>query len=135
MYIRQKKKIKRDLLNHALLKTGVPDIVNSTEVVPGGNVVVAWEPPLEGACPVIMYNVYYRQVTRKSKWQSVTVNGKTVSYTLQLKCREDYEVAVTSLSGYKESAFNESKIWKFKTQGGDVAYYNKSYRDTYKNLV
>ena len=103
---------------HVLLKIGVPDIVNSTKTVPGGTVVVAWETPFEGACPVITYTVYYRKVAKNSKWQSVTVKGKTDSYTLQLKCKEEYEVAVTSLSGYKESAFNESKIWKFKTQGG-----------------
>ena len=122
------------MLNHIFLKIGVPDIVNSTKAVPGGSVVAAWEPPIEGACPVITYTVYYREVAKKSKWQSVTVRGKTNSYTLQLKCREEYEVAVTSLSGYKESAINESKIWKFKTQGGDVAY-NKSCSDTYRNCT
>ena len=120
-----------NVLNHILLKIGVPDIVNSTKAVPGGTVVVAWDPPFEGACPVIMYTVYYRKVAKNSKWQSVTVKGKTNSYTLQLKCREEYEVAVTSMSGYKESAFNESKIWNFKTQGGDVAY-DKSCTDTYR---
>ena len=123
-----------NVLNHTFLKIGVPDIVNSTKTVPGGTVVVAWEPPLEGACPVTTYTVYYRKVAKKTKWQSVTVKGKTNSYTLQLRCREEYEVAVTSLIGYKESAFNESKIWNFKTQGGDVAY-NKSCIDTYRNLM
>ena len=107
-----------NVLNRILLKIGVPDIFNSTKTVPGGTVVIAWETPFEGACPVITYTVYYRKVAKNSKWQSVTVKGKTNRYTLQLKCREEYEVAVTSLSGYKESAFNESKIWKFKTQGG-----------------
>ncbi|XP_068740133.1 platelet-derived growth factor receptor alpha-like [Montipora capricornis] len=96
---------------------GVPEIVNSTKAVPGGTVVVAWKPPLEGACPVITYTVYYRKAAKKSKWQSVTVKGKTDSYTLQLKCKEEYEVALTSLSGFMESTFNESKIWNFKTQG------------------
>lgn len=115
-----------DALNYILLNIflGVPVIVNSTKVVPGGTVVVAWEPPLEGSCPVVNYTVYYRKVVspppRKSKWYSVAVNGNTTSYTLQLKCRNEYDVAVTSLSGYKESAFNESKIWNFKTRGGDV---------------
>ena len=108
----------RHVLNHILLKIGIPDIVNTTKTVPGGTVVVAWETPFVGACPVITYTVYYRKVAKNSKWQSVTVKGKTKSYTLQLKCREEYRVAVTSLSGYKESAFNESKIWKFKTEGG-----------------
>ena len=109
------------VLNHILLKIGVPDIINSTKAIPGGSVLVAWDPPFKGACPVITYTIYYRKVVKNSKWQSVTVKGKTNSYTLQLKCREEYEVAVTSLRGYKESPFNESKIWNFKTQGGDVA--------------
>ena len=121
-------------MNHILLKIGVPEIVNSTKAVPGGTVVVAWKTPLEGACPVITYTVYYRKAAKKSKWQSVTAKGKTDSYTLQLKCKEEYEVAVTSLSGFMESTFNESKIWNFKTQGGDVAY-NKLCSDTYRNLV
>ena len=112
-----------NVLNHIPLNTGVPVIINSTKSVPGGNVVVAWEPPLTGACPVVHYTVHYREEANKMKtpWQSVTVKGNSVSYTLQLKCRKKYELAVTSLSGYKESAFSDSKIWKFKTDGGDVA--------------
>ena len=91
--------------------------------MPGGAVVVAWKPPLEGTCPIVNYIVYYRQVAKNMEtgWQSVTVNGNSNSYTLQLKCNQKYDVAVTSLSGYKESDFNDSKIWKFKTKGGDVA--------------
>ena len=110
-------------LNHIPVKLGVPDIINSTKSVPGGAVVVAWKPPLEGACPIVNYTVYYRQVAKnmETRWQSVTVNGNSNSHTLQLKCNKNYDVAVTSLSGYKESDFNDSKIWKFKTQGGDVA--------------
>ena len=114
-----------DLLNCISIKIflGVPVIVNSTKAVPGGTVVVAWEPPLEGACPVDNYTVYYREVvspTRKSKWQSITVNRNITSCTLQLKCRKEYDVAVTSLRGYKESAFSDSKIWNFKTGGGNM---------------
>ncbi len=98
---------------------GVPVIANTTKVVPGGTVVIAWEPPLEGACPVEKYTVYYREVTSSSKWHSVTVNRNATSYTLHLNCRSEYNVAVTSLSGYGESSLNESKIWNFKTSGGN----------------
>ncbi|XP_078368380.1 uncharacterized protein LOC144652235 [Oculina patagonica] len=97
---------------------GVPVITNTTKVVPGGTVVVAWEPPLEGACPVEKYTVYYREVMSSSKWHSVSVSKNTTSYTLHLNCRSEYNVAVTSLSGYGESSLNESKIWNFKTSGG-----------------
>ncbi len=97
---------------------GVPVIANTTKVVPGGTVVVAWQPPLEGACPVEKYTVYCREVMSSSKWHSVSVGRNTTSYTLHLKCGSGYDVAVTSLSGYGESSLNESKIWNFKTSGG-----------------
>ncbi|KAL9976606.1 hypothetical protein ACROYT_G013927 [Oculina patagonica] len=97
---------------------GVPVIANTTKVVPGGTVVVAWQPPLEGACPVEKYTVYYRKVMSSSKWHLASVSRNTTSYTLHLKCGSEYDVTVTSLSGYGESLLNESKIWNFKTSGG-----------------
>jgi len=48
----------------------------------------------------------------------VTVNRNATSFTLQLNCRKKYEVAVTSLNTHGESDFNDSRIWRFKTQGG-----------------
>ena len=87
-------------------------------------VTVVWEPPLEGACPIDGYNIYYREVTSlgmKSKWQSVTVNRNTTSYMLHLNCDKEYDVAITSRSGYKESNLSESKIWNFKTATGNIA--------------
>ncbi|XP_078379572.1 uncharacterized protein LOC144662599 isoform X1 [Oculina patagonica] len=101
---------------------GFPVIVNKTKDVPGGTVAVCWEPPFEGTCPIVNYTVNYREVlspTRNSKWHSVTVNRNATSLTLQLRCNTEYDIAVTSLSGYGESALNESKIWNFKT-GGDL---------------
>ena len=98
---------------------GVPVIANATKVVPSGTIVVAWDPPLEGACPVEKYTVYYRELMSSSKWHSVTVSRNTASYTLHLNCGSEYDVAVTSLSGYWESSLNESKIWNFKTNGGN----------------
>ncbi|XP_078379589.1 uncharacterized protein LOC144662599 isoform X2 [Oculina patagonica] len=100
---------------------GFPVVVNTTKHVPGGTVVVAWEPPFEETCPVVNYTVNYREVlshTRKSKWHSVTVNGNATSLTLQLSCKTEYEIEVISLNGYVESDVNESKIWNFKTGGG-----------------
>ena len=78
---------------------------------------------MEGACPVISYNVYYREViskAKKSSWNMVTVNRNATSFTLQLNCRKKYEVAVTSLNTYGESDFNDSRIWHLNTQGGNV---------------
>ncbi|XP_078365914.1 uncharacterized protein LOC144650130 [Oculina patagonica] len=97
---------------------GVPVIANTTKVVPGGTVVVAWEPPLEGACPVEKYTVYYREVGPSSKWHLASVSRNTTSYTLRLNCGSEYDVGVTSVSGYGESSLNKSKIWNFKTSGG-----------------
>ena len=108
--------------NYALTVSGVPLIVNTTKRVSGGSVVVAWEPPFEGACPIVSYNVYYREVAaRNNSWYSVTVHRNKTSCTLHLNCRKEYDVAVTSLSGSGESAFNDSKIWNFQTGGGRVS--------------
>ena len=106
-----------------LFTAGVPIVVNSTKVVPGGTVVVAWEPPFEGACPVVNYTVYYREVmssARNNSWYSVTVPRNKTSCTLHLTCRKEYDVAVTSQNGFGESPLNDSKIWNFKTGGGKV---------------
>jgi len=91
-------------------------------VVPGGTVVVVWEPPFEDSCPVVNYTVNYRKVLspeKKSKWRSVTVNRNTTSFTLKLNCTNEYDVAVTSLGEYWQSALNDSTIWNFKTAGGE----------------
>ena len=93
---------------------------------------MAWEPPFEESCsivnytvsPIVNYTVYYRKVfspTRKSIWLSVTVNRNVTSLSLKLSCKTEYDIAVTSVSGYGESALNESKIWNFKTGGGNVS--------------
>ena len=101
--------------------TGVPVIVNTTKEVTSGIVVVVWEPPW--ACPIVKYTVYYREVIFldvKSKWHSVTLNGNEISYMLQLSCRKEYDVAVTSWNAHSESNLSDSKIWNFKTGGGNV---------------
>ena len=104
-----------------IIISGVPVIVNTTEEVTSGIVVVAWEPPW--ACPVDKYIVHYREVISleaKSNWHSVTVNRKETSYMLHLNCRKEYDVAVTSWSGHSQSNLSDSKIWNFKTGGGNI---------------
>ena len=105
---------------------GIPVIVNTAKIVTRRMVVVVWEPPLEGACPIDGYSVNYREVMSngtKSEWHSVTLNRNTTSYVLHLKCFKEYDVAVTSRSGYEESNLSESKIWNFKTVRGNSTFY------------
>ena len=100
---------------------GVPVIVNTTKEVTSRIAVVAWELPW--VCGIDKYTVYYREVIFlevKSKWHSVTVNGHETSYTLHLSCRKEYDVAVTSWIAHVESNLSDSKIWNFKTLGGNV---------------
>ena len=102
---------------------GVPLIVNTTKSVSGGDVLVVWEPPLVGTCPVVKYNVYYREVMSSARqqgnWYSVELDGSHTSCTLHLSCRKEYNVSVTSISESGESPFNDSKIWNFQTTGGN----------------
>ena len=101
----------------------VPVIVNTTKEVTSQVAVVAWEPTLDGACQIDKYTVYYREVIFlevKRKWHSVTVHGNETSYTLHLSCRKEYDVAVTAWSTHTESNVSDSKIWNFKTVGGNV---------------
>ena len=98
-------------------------IVNRTEVVSGGIFKVKWEPPLEVACPVINYKVYYREVilylpASKIQWNSDIVDRNATSYTMHLKCQKEYEVAFSSLTTQGEIGFKDSDVWKFKTKGG-----------------
>ena len=87
--------------------------MNKTKEVKGGTVLVKWEPPMERICPVLQYNVNYRE--DEGHWNSITVSGNTTSYTLHLECWKQYEITVTSLSSYNESDEEDSKIWNFKT--------------------
>ena len=93
------------------------------KIVTGRIVVVVWKPPLDGACPIYGYSIYYREVTShgiKSKWHSVTANRNATSYMLHLNCDKEYDVAITSRSGYAESNLSESKMWNFKTVRGII---------------
>ena len=101
-------------------------ILNKAKEVAGTAVVVRWEPPLEGACPVMSYNVYYREVISqavKSKWNTVTVSRNATIHTLQLNCRKEYEIAVTSLNTHGESDLKDSRTWRFKTLGGNKVLF------------
>lgn len=101
-------------------------IVNKDKELAGGTVLVKWERPVEGACPVVGYNVYSREVisrSGKSKWNIATVQKNATEYILYLRCRKQYEVAVTSLVEHRESALNESWIWNFKTGGGTTTLF------------
>ena len=102
---------------------------------------MAWKPPFEESCPVVNYTVNYRKVLspeKQSKWLSVTVNRNATSFTLQLKCKSEYDIAVTSMGEYWQSALNDSKIWNFKTEGGEhslcdlrTVNFMKSLRERY----
>ena len=97
-------------------------IVNKDKEVAGGTIAVRWEPPLEGACPVMSYNVYYREVISqavKRKWKTVAASKITTRYPLYLNCWKEYEIAVTSLTAYGESNFHDSNTWKLRTIGGN----------------
>ena len=96
-------------------------ILNKVKEVAGAMVVVRWEPPLEGACPIVGYNVYYREdfsQTKESKWKLVNVNRTAASYTFHLECWKEYEIAVTSFNAAGESDINDSGIWKLRTGKG-----------------
>ena len=96
-------------------------ILNKVKEVAGAAVVVRWEPPLEGACLIVGYNVYYREdfsQTEESKWKLVNVNRTATSDTLYLDCWKEYEIAVTSLNAAGDSDINESRIWKLRTGKG-----------------
>ena len=68
---------------------------------------------MERTCPVLQYNVNYRE--EKGHWNSTTVSGNTTSYTLHLECWKQYEITVTSFYSYNESDKEDSNTWNFKT--------------------
>ena len=108
---------------HSSFCVGVPYMHNRTWKVPGGAVEVKWISPLEGACPVRGYNVYYREMfsrTEKSKWNSVAVDRNINNHIIYLNCWKEYEIAVTSLISKGESAFKDSQVWRFRTLGGII---------------
>ena len=90
--------------------------------VTGGTVGIQWEPPLEGACPVLAYNIYYRRVSSQrsgeSKRDLISIDGSINQYTLHLNCSHEYEINVTSMDGHMES--DSSQTLKFKPSGGKL---------------
>ena len=99
---------------------------------------MAWEPPFEESCPVVNYTVNYRKVmsaVKKSKWRSITVNRNATSFTLQLNCKNEYDIAVTSVGEYWQSALNDSKIWNFKTGGGKHSLCDMHMKKTIVNFI
>ena len=97
-------------------------ILNKANKVAGGATEIRWIPPSEGACLVVWYNIYHREVFSKanrSEWNLITVNSNVTSYTLHLHCWKEYEITVTSLNAYGEGDINDSEVWKFRTQGGN----------------
>ena len=90
--------------------------------VTGGTVGIQWEPPLEGACPVLAYNIYYRGVSSppsgESKRDLISIDGIINHYTLHLNCSHEYEINVTSMDGHMES--DSSQTLKFKPSGGKL---------------
>ncbi|CAH3185013.1 unnamed protein product, partial [Porites evermanni] len=109
---------------------GVPIILNKDKEVAGETVVIIWEPPLNGACSVLRYKVYYRKVSsaETSPWSFVTVDKNCTNHTLHLGCWKEYEVAVTSLSAANantdstESSFSDSRKWNFRVRRGKFGY-------------
>ena len=82
---------------------------------------MVWEPPFEESCPVVNFTVIYRKVispVKKREWLSIIVNRNATSFTLQLNCKNEYDIAITSVGEYWQSALSDSKIWNFKTGGG-----------------
>lgn len=81
-----------------------------------------WEPPLEGACPALAYNIYYRRVSSsrsgESKRDLIKIDGSINHYTLHLNCSHEYEINVTSMDGHMES--DSSHTLKFKPSGGKL---------------
>ena len=98
-------------------------MVELSGIVTGGTVEVKWNSPLEGACPVRGYNVYYREVfskTKKSKWDSIAIDRNITKHTLYLNCWKEYDITVTSLNSNGESAFSDSQVERFRTGGGII---------------
>ena len=101
-------------------------ILNKDKEVAGTAVVVRWEPPLERACPVMSYKVYYGEMfsqVEKVHSNMVNVSRNATSFTLQLNCGKEYEIAVTSLNNHGESDLKDSRTWRFKTPGGNKVLF------------
>ena len=110
-----------------------------TKEVTGGNVVIKWEPTLDGACPVVQYRIDYKEVAlqagkKASGWNTVTVNRNTTSYTLHLMCGREYKIVVTSLPSQRESGFRESGKWQFKTKGGNRTFMRLNFEGILKQF-
>ena len=88
-------------------------VLNRIKEVKDGTVLVKWEPPLNRICPVVQYNVNYRE--EKGHWKTITVSRNTTTYSLHLHCWKQYEITVTFLSSLGESDKENSNIWNFKT--------------------
>ena len=97
---------------------------------------------MERMCPVLQYNVNYREIilhSERGHWNSITVSGNTTSYTLHLECWKQYEITITSFYSYRESGKENGKIWNFKTgvkgKGWCLTQISVTLRGTYGYLI
>ena len=100
--------------------------MNKDEEVAGETAVIIWEPPLNAACFVLGYKVYYRKVSLAETipWSFVTVDKNCTNHTLHLGCSKEYASlsAANATTNSTESNFSDSRIWNFKVRRGKFGY-------------
>ncbi|XP_027045083.1 uncharacterized protein LOC113672936 [Pocillopora damicornis] len=99
--------------------TGYPVIVNRTNQVEGSLVAIRWKP-----CTASLFTICHREILPegKSHWNAVNVSGNETSYDLHLRCRRDYEIAITAWNSTAETpltgSLNHRRLWSVRTLGG-----------------
>lgn len=94
-------------------------IIKSTKDVEGDTVVVKWK---KIPCPPInMYTVYYRELMPYAYglWKSVDVPQSATTYSIQLTCHREYEIAVTA-NGERPFFVSSNPPWVVKTGQGKL---------------
>ena len=111
------------LLFFLLLFLGYPVIVNRTNQVVGSLVAIRWKP-----CTASLFTICHREILPegKSLWNAVNVSGNETSYDLHLRCRRDYEIAITAWNSTAETpltgSLNHRRLWSVRTLGGNCSH-------------
>lgn len=99
----------------------------------GSLVAIRWKP-----CTASLFTICHREILPegKSHWNAVNVSGNETSYDLHLRCRRDYEIAITAWNSTAETpltgSLNHRRLWSVRTLGGNCSH--APFKTSTKNL-
>ena len=114
-----------------------PPVINNKESeIKGCSVNLTWSPPPRQACPVNKYTIFYREKTSdeyEADWTEKRISQVSrTSHVIRLFCDSNYEIAMSTLIGKRESS--RSTSWQVRTNSGASLIYSEGIHSSAGNF-